>query len=922
MQTFGTASSAPRLPRLRLDRGTLAGTAAAIVVTVAVSAASAGSLLLALLIFGAVYLCAWLLLSERYELTLAVLLLYLGLLDGYVKLKLNTSWATLGRDALLYAIVAGALARAAIRRQRIEVPPLTGWVLAFSAVVLIQIFNPANGSWAHSIASVRPHLEFVPLFFLGYWTMRSKQRLRGFLLILLFAAAANGVFGLIQFNLSAEQFASWGPGYDKLIYGTNTLSGRAFPDANGVLHTRPFGLGSDAGFGGIIGMLAVPAALALVLARARARPVVLTVVLALGLGAAIGVVTSQARVAVISAVLAALIFGVLASVSRRVIGTFVALAIAFAVVLATVSIVTSNSKSEFRKYKTITPDRVIKTTYDYRSDTLALVPKYAWRFPLGAGIGGAGPAGGYGGPARGEALNAESEPTYLLIELGIPGLILLTAFNIKLFALALRRTHRLVDPELRLYLAALFAPLFAIFATWIAGIATATTPTAPYFWFVAGIAAYWLAGPGRQDRPALAAQPVPTAEPPPRERQRPRQPRRTATPLPYPGPLSSGSPPRVREHRPHAPAVPVPPSTGMAIDLVYRDRGAPVDGVRDYSRELNDALAANDADASLVLISGKRLPRKLAHADAVVVEYSPFAYGRWGFAPWLPRGLRQLRRDTPRPIVAVMVHEPFMPLSGLRAAVMGAWQRLQLRAVRRAADVTFVSIEPWVGKVRHWGPKGPIHHVPVGSSLPDMRHDGDLARAELGIDERAVVLAAFSTGHPSHLTGHVAASAIGLHEAGHSVVVLNLGAGAAPLKGLPESIRVETPGRLEPAAVARLLAAADLFVAPFVDGVSTRRTSFMAALQHALPVVATDGKLTDDLLHREHDAFRLAPVKDQRRFAAAVVDLAGQPAERERLAHEARGLYERRFAWSVIAAQVERHLHDVFLDHLRRPTRK
>src|SRR4051794_16886575 len=158
MQTWSTASHVPRLPRLRLGWGGAAAAAIAIVVTVAISAASAGQLLLALLIFGALSLCLWLLLSDRYEVTLAVLLLYLGLLDGYVKLKLNTSWATLGRDALLYAIVFGALARAAVRRQQIEVPPLTGWVVAFAAVVLIQIFNPANGSWAHSIASVRPHL--------------------------------------------------------------------------------------------------------------------------------------------------------------------------------------------------------------------------------------------------------------------------------------------------------------------------------------------------------------------------------------------------------------------------------------------------------------------------------------------------------------------------------------------------------------------------------------------------------------------------------------------------------------------------------------------------------------------------------------------------------------------------------------------
>ena len=49
-------------------------------------------------------------LTARYELTLAVLVLYLGLADGYVKLKLNTSYATLGRDLLLYAIAFGALA--------------------------------------------------------------------------------------------------------------------------------------------------------------------------------------------------------------------------------------------------------------------------------------------------------------------------------------------------------------------------------------------------------------------------------------------------------------------------------------------------------------------------------------------------------------------------------------------------------------------------------------------------------------------------------------------------------------------------------------------------------------------------------------------------------------------------------------------
>ena len=46
----------------------------------------------------------WLFLSERYENTLAVLLLYLGLLDGYLKLRTNSSAITLVRDGALYPV--------------------------------------------------------------------------------------------------------------------------------------------------------------------------------------------------------------------------------------------------------------------------------------------------------------------------------------------------------------------------------------------------------------------------------------------------------------------------------------------------------------------------------------------------------------------------------------------------------------------------------------------------------------------------------------------------------------------------------------------------------------------------------------------------------------------------------------------------
>src|SRR5262249_9170155 len=157
----------------------------------------------------------WMLLSERYEWTLVALMLYLGLADGYLKLSTGSSNVTLVRDLLLYAIAAGALIRMAVRRQAPTLPPLSGWVIAWLVVVGVQLANPHDGTLLHSLASLRPHVEWIPLFFLGYLILRSRKRIRVFLVLLLVVASANGIVGLIQQNLTPQQLAGWGPGYSR-----------------------------------------------------------------------------------------------------------------------------------------------------------------------------------------------------------------------------------------------------------------------------------------------------------------------------------------------------------------------------------------------------------------------------------------------------------------------------------------------------------------------------------------------------------------------------------------------------------------------------------------------------------------------------------------------------------------------------------
>ena len=206
-----------------------------------------------------------LMLSTRYTLTLTLLALYLGLLDGPIKLEAtNHKLASSLRDILIVAIVLGMLMRPVVRRERLSLPPLSGWVLAFVAFVLVEALNPHTGSILKSLGGYRQQLEWVPFFFFGYLIMRSKQRFRQLFLLLGVIALANGLVGAYQSRLSTAQLASWGPGYNELVKGGtgNGITARTY-SVEGVAHARPPALGSDSGFGGGVGVLALPGLLAL-----------------------------------------------------------------------------------------------------------------------------------------------------------------------------------------------------------------------------------------------------------------------------------------------------------------------------------------------------------------------------------------------------------------------------------------------------------------------------------------------------------------------------------------------------------------------------------------------------------------------------------------------------------------------------------
>ena len=433
---------------------------------------------------------AWMFFSDRYERTLAVLALYLGLFDGFLKLKTGSTIATLGRDVLLYAIAAGALLRLLLRRRPVVIPKLSVVVAVWVVICVVQVLNPVVPSISHAVAGVRQHIEFVPLFFLGYAVMRSERRLMGLFALLIVVAAVNGVVSLIQSHLSPAGLAAWGPGYASEAFGTAYQSARIFANAAGQILVRPPALGSDFGFGGEVAAMALPCALALVVAGGIARrytPVI-------GAGAVLAVVglaTSQSRTAVVTTAIAVVVFLLLTVTSRR---GLVAVVITIIFALVTYGGVTTffgGVTTSANRYGSIAPTKVISTTVGYRQSTLALIPTYIADYPLGAGIGEKGPAGASGVGGRiVNTLDAESEPTFLILELGVPGLVAMLALVIGgiTMGIGLRRVD---DRRLQCLLAAVTAVLVALCASWVVGVDTANSPTSPFIWLALGTLAYW-----------------------------------------------------------------------------------------------------------------------------------------------------------------------------------------------------------------------------------------------------------------------------------------------------------------------------------------------------------------------------------------------------------------------------------------------
>jgi glycosyltransferase involved in cell wall biosynthesis len=374
----------------------------------------------------------------------------------------------------------------------------------------------------------------------------------------------------------------------------------------------------------------------------------------------------------------------------------------------------------------------------------------------------------------------------------------------------------------------------------------------------------------------------------------------------------------------------------MKLVIVYPALPPKLDGIGDYSARIASALSISHQVVFLTAsqqpldpVEGVRVvqcfqsndPRsnwQLAdrvreeRPDWVIVQYNPFSWGRRGLNLQLHRVMRRMRADAK---VAIMYHERYFgPVAGWRTALMAGWQRWQYRRLVGAADLCFYSTEPWVDDHRRRFPGKPACHMPVGSNIPLMDGSREEARRTLEINPDTIVLGVFGSAHVSRLLDWIRLGAEKLRATGADVLLLYIGPDREVVTRAMGDVPVRCLGPLGAEEVSLRLRAMDIYLSPFADGVATRRTSFLVALQHGIATVSTTGRDTGPLLTAQAGrAFLLTPVDQPAAFAQAVVQLAADSSLRSRLGQEGASFFQSAFSWEHLAAQAAADL----LSHAR-----
>jgi glycosyltransferase involved in cell wall biosynthesis len=317
------------------------------------------------------------------------------------------------------------------------------------------------------------------------------------------------------------------------------------------------------------------------------------------------------------------------------------------------------------------------------------------------------------------------------------------------------------------------------------------------------------------------------------------------------------------------------------------------------------------ASGATPLLIARRLQHEIerfAPTD-LIIQYTPHMLGASRFGSpaslWLAHAARRQGIH-----VVVVAHELFLAWNRRPDVIVGAaLMRVQLAAAMKIAHRTLVTME---GRVQELAaltavakPEAPIGVVRIGSSALQ------IARRPHGSGLRMGMFSTLASTKRFDVMLDCFRRVCERRPDAELIVIGDLGdPEAAHVRALQEAIAahpnqrgIRVTGKLDLPAVAREVAAMDIYLFPMTSGANTRSSTLPLALGTGLPVVAIDSYETDPIFVDGENVL-FAPALTGEAFADAVLRIAEDRVLAARLSEGALALYREHLAWEKIADQL------------------
>jgi glycosyltransferase involved in cell wall biosynthesis len=378
------------------------------------------------------------------------------------------------------------------------------------------------------------------------------------------------------------------------------------------------------------------------------------------------------------------------------------------------------------------------------------------------------------------------------------------------------------------------------------------------------------------------------------------------------------------------------PATSGPLHLVTCEYPPDIGGVADHSRALAAALAAagmrvhvwcppavgapaTGRGFEVHVLPDRFGPRSLRALALALDEQPP---PRRLFVQWVPHGYcrrslnlpfcawiwRRARRHGDR--IDVMVHEAYLAFHPrrLRQSAAAALHRVMLATLLHAASRVWLATPSFERYVRPYalGRRVPFGWLPLPSPL-DVTTDADLV-ARVRTAHRSPLVGHFGTFGPlvtAMLTPVIDRTLRARPDVSWLLIGRDGDRFAREFAGRDPQLaeRLTSTGTLPAPALSAHLLACDVFVQPYPDGVTARRTTATALLAHRRAIVTTEGHLTEPFW-RSDGGVRLARAGDTPGLAAGLLDVLDDLPARERLGAAAGAMFTRRFSTETVVAAV------------------